>query len=171
MKKLLLLAILFAHSASATDGSLFDCRQIEGTEERVSCYDRIVDSQLPVRQSKKEVVENTRVDGSTGEDAPPSVPDALSLFGKQDAEAKRMVQKSLAIKEIDQIKATVSSVKRSAYKKLTVTLDNGQVWQQLDNEPLPLSTGDLITVRLAKLGSYLLKKQSGSGSIRVKRLN
>ncbi|MCZ6503043.1 MAG: hypothetical protein O6945_11070, partial [Gammaproteobacteria bacterium] len=59
----------------------------------------------------------------------------------------------------------------SVYKKLTVTLDNGQIWRQLDNNPLPLKSGETVVVRAALLGSFLMEKQSGGVSIRVKRLN
>ena len=65
----------------------------------------------------------------------------------------------------------MTDVQKSAYKKLTVTLDNGQVWRQLDNRPMHLKTGEAVVVREASLGSFLLEKQSGSRSIRVKRAN
>ena len=60
---------------------------------------------------------------------------------------------------------------KSAYKKLIVTLDNGHIWRQLDNRPMPLKSGETVIVREASLGSFLMEKQSGSSSIRVKRVN
>ena len=100
-----------------------------------------------------------------------AVPDAQSLFGKTDADANRIVETSLAIKQIDQIEAKVTDVQKSAYKKLTVTLDNGQIWRQLDDQPLPLKSGETVVVRAASFGSFLMEKKSGSSSIRVKRVN
>ncbi len=93
------------------------------------------------------------------------------MFGKNGNESKRIIEKTLAIKEIKQIEAKVIEVQKSVYKKLTVTLDNGQVWRQLDNKPLPLKSGETVVVRAAYLGSFLMEKQSGGVSIRVKRLN
>ena len=67
------------------------------------------------------------------------------------------------------VEARITRVKRSADKKIVVTLDNGQIWRQIDNEPIVLRNGDEIIVRPARLGSYLMEKRSGSGRIRVKQ--
>ncbi len=141
----------------ATEQGLIECRQIEELAERVACYDRHVDSQSAIESARKA-------------EASPA-PDAQSLFGKNDAVAKRIVETSLAIDQIVQIEATVTDVQKSAYKKLTVTLDNGQVWRQLDSQPMRLKNGETVIVREASLGSFLLEKQSGGRSIRVKRAN
>ena len=150
MKNLLLPLLLFTHSALA-DPALIQCRQIEEAEDRAACYDKVVDSRYPAESNM--------------------VPDAQSLFGTADAEAKRIVETTLAIEQIDQIRATVADVGESPGKKLLVALDNGQVWRQLDNKTLRLRNGEAVIVRKASLGSYLLEKESGSRSIRVKRVN
>lgn len=152
MKKLLLpLLLLFAPPAPAAEEALTECRQIEEIQERVACYDEFVDSNYPMESN--------------------AVPDAQSLFGTTDAEAKRIVETSLAIEQLDQIEAIVTDVRRSANRKLTVTLDNGQVWRQLDSQPMHLKSGETVIVRKASLGSFLMEKQSGSRSVRVKRAN
>lgn len=43
--------------------------------------------------------------------------------------------------------------------------------RQIDNQRIPLRNEDKIIIREAALGSYLMEKLSGSGSIRVKRLD
>ena len=150
MKNPLIALLLFAPSALAANEALTQCRQIEEVEERVACYDEIVDA-----LSAK----------------PAAVPDAQSLFGTDDAEAKRIVEETLEIEQIEQIEATVADVRMSATRKMTVALDNGQVWRQLDSKPLSLESGDGVIIRKASLGSFLLEKKSGSRSIRVKRAN
>jgi hypothetical protein len=148
MKFLLSALLLFAPSALAANEALTQCRAIEELEERVACYDEIVDSLYA---------------------KPTVVPDAHSLFGTNDAEAKRIVEETLEIEQIDQIESTVADVRISSTSKLTVALDNGQVWRQLDSKPLRLESGDGVIIRKASLGSFLLEKKSGSRSIRVKR--
>jgi len=158
MKKLLLpLLLLFAQPALPADDALAQCRQITDIAERVACYDKIVDSRYPVEPP--ELIKAK------------SVPDAQSLFGTNDADAKRIVETSLAIEQITQIEAVVTDVRKSATRKLTVTLDNGQIWRQLDSQTLLLKKGEAVIVRKASLGSYLMEKQSGGRSIRVKRAN
>ena len=167
MKKLLLpLLFLFVQSALADDAALTKCRQIEAIAERVSCYDDFVDTHLPMESSS-----------SVATSTPPEVaessvfPDAQSLFGTSDTEAKRIVQTTLAIEQIDQVEAIVADVRKSASRKLSVTLDNGQIWRQLDSKPMRLKSGETVIVRKASLGSFLMEKESGSRSIRVKRAN
>ena len=176
MKKLLLpLLFLFAQPALAAEEALTQCRQIEAIEERVACYDKIVDSQYPM-DSGDSVETSTPPELVAAETVPDepateTVPDAQSLFGTSDAEAKRIVETTLAIEQIDQIEAVVTGVRRSVSKKLTVALDNGQIWRQLDNQPLHLKSGEAVIIRKASLGSFLMEKKSGSRSIRVKRAN
>ena len=150
MKKLLSALLLLAPSVLAANEALTECRQIEEIEERVACYDEVVDSLYA---------------------KPDAVPDAESLFGTNDAEAKRIVEETLEIEQINQIEANVADVRMSSTGKLTVALDNGQVWRQLDSKPLRLESGDGVIIRKASLGSFLLEKKSGSRSIRVKRAN
>jgi hypothetical protein len=178
MKKLLLSLLFLAQPALTADEALTKCRQIEEITERVVCYDKIVDSHFSMDSSDR--VETNPPPETTllpETSSPPeinksnAVPDAQSLFGKHDAEAKRIVETSVAIKQIDQIEAKVTDVRKSAYKKLTVTLDNGQIWRQLDNQRMPLKSGETVIIRAASLGSFLMEKQSGSSSIRVKRVN
>ena len=148
-RRLLPLLLLLAPPAFAAEEALTECRQIEGIEERVTCYDKVVDS-LP---------------------APAAVPDAQSLFGRDDAEAKRIVETTLAIEQIDHVEAVVTEVQHSATRKLLVTLDNGQVWRQLDNQTMRLKSGESVVIRKASLNSFLMGKKSGGRSIRVKRAN
>lgn len=150
----LLIILFLASSALADEDALLQCRQVESIEERVACYDRYVDSTHP-----KDAVTAVRI------------PDAQSLFGEHDSEAKQIVAEALSIEQIDQVLAEVANVSRSASRKLVVTLENGQVWQQVDSQALHLKEGDAVVIRKASLGSYRLEKESGSRRIRVRRLN
>ena len=160
------LPVLFALPVLAADDALSECRQIEDIEERVTCYDGVVDSRYFDESSERDATDSP---SSTTESR--AVPDAQSLFGTDDAEARQIVESTLAIEQIQQIKATISNVRESASEKLIVTLDNGQVWRQLDSKTLHLKSGDAVVVRKASLSSFLLEKESGSRSIRVKRVN
>ena len=172
--KLLLLALLFlAPSAFAAEQALTECRQIEDIEERVACYDNVVDSQssIDADEMNSDDMDSGNVETVPAAETtePRAIPDAQSLFGTNDAEAKRIVEASLDIEQIDQIVAAVTDVRQSATRKLTVTLDNGQVWRQLDSRPMRLSAGEAVIIRKASLGSFLMEKQSGGRSIRVRR--
>ncbi len=140
----------------AEPGSLFFCRRIADSLERLDCYDSIID---------------TNASPLVKHPATKPVPETEALFGKSQAESKRIIEESLDVKTPDKIMARINAIKKSTTRQMTMTLSNGQVWRQIDHSPLPLRTGDEIIIRAARLGSYLLQKQSGSGSIRVKRMN
>ena len=159
MNRLLQSLLFLAQPALTAEEAMTGCRQIEDIVERVACYDKIVDSHYPMDTS------------DSVETSAPTVPSAQSLFGTNDAEAKRIVETSLAIEQLTQIEAMVTDVRKSASKKLTVTLDNGQVWRQLDSHPMRIKSGETVIVRKASFGSFLMEKQSGSRSMRVKRAN
>jgi hypothetical protein len=171
MKKLLFSLVFLAQPALTAEQALTKCRQIEEIAERVVCYDNIVDSYFPKDSSEGTQTTKPPESKPAGSAETGAVPDAQSLFGETDAEAKRIVETSMAIEQISQIEATIADVRKSATKKLIVTLDNEQIWRQLDNQTLHLKSGEEVVIRKASLGSFLLEKKSGSRSIRVKRAN
>jgi len=118
-----LILLVFSAPALADTGELMECRQIDGAEERLACFDAYVDKNfLTVEQIKEESV-------------------------------------------------AVAAVTKNSTNKLIITLDNGQVWRQLDTTTPRLKAGDTVVIRPKSLGSFMLSKGSGSRSIRVKRLH
>ena len=55
--------------------------------------------------------------------------------------------------------------------KVVITLDNGQVWSQVDRSSLRLSTHDKVSIRRASLGSFMLYKAGRKTPMRVKRVS
>ncbi|MDJ0710632.1 MAG: hypothetical protein QNJ14_09590 [Woeseiaceae bacterium] len=149
-----------------TDKELADCRRIESTEERVTCYDAIVDADAAPYSTN---------DGKAGSRPDISATDtslsAKSLFGTNDSDARRIVEKSLAIEQLEHIKATVADVQESPGQKPILALENGQIWRQIDSKTLHLKSGDAVVIRKASLSSFLLEKASGSRRIRVRRID
>lgn len=166
MKNGLLAVLCFAQSTWAADDALTACRKIEDIARRAACYDSFVDARFPPVSSNREKALAPAENTESG-----TVPDAQSLFGTNDAEAKRIVEMSLAIEPVDNIEAKITDVQELATRKLLISLQNGQVWRQLDNQRLPLKTGETVIIRKASLGSFLMEKSTGSRSVRVKRIN
>lgn len=71
---------------------------------------------------------------------------------------------------LQEISAKVQGITSTTHKKLGIRLANLQVWQQLDALRMNLHAGDQVSIRRARLNSYLLSKSSGGRSIRVKRV-
>jgi hypothetical protein len=61
--------------------------------------------------------------------------------------------------DVDEIKGTVTQVVFSPYNRFTVTLDNGQVWRQIDADTAKArfhKNGDAVTISRGAIGSYNL---------------
>lgn len=158
---------------------LIDCRALTSAVSRLDCYDQLVDASAA--SSAQEAQTETAQANQPVTVAPAASPPVAALpapemspdelFGKDAVEVRETVQKATGTSEIDQITSLVSSVRSSAAGKAVITLDNGQVWTQIDNTKLRLSNFDQVTIRRASMGSFMLRKVDSKTSIRVKRIS
>jgi hypothetical protein len=91
------------------------------------------------------------------------------LFGKTGDEVGRTVEEATGSERIDSLSATVTKLQQYSYGKVLITLDNGQLWKQIDTSNLRLRAGDAVVIERAALGSFMLKKQGSKRSMRVSR--
>jgi len=66
--------------------------------------------------------------------------------------------------------AVVSAVSTRGRGELVVTLDNGQVWRQIQPSEYPLKPGDRVEIDVAALGSYRLWTPSTRRATKVTRI-
>lgn len=132
----------WAVTASGTDDSLSACRDISEDAARLACYDTLARN-LP--------------------------PTPVELFGRDAIQSEDIVLRAAGIEQIDEIRARVTGVRLDPYGKLILTLDNGQVWSQIDSPALSLKSGDEVRIRRAAMGSYLLAEVDSKRSSRVRR--
>jgi hypothetical protein len=70
----------------------------------------------------------------------------------------------------DLVHSGIKDLARSPTGELVATLDNGQVWRQIDSTPsLGFRPGDQATVKRGAVGSFLLIVE-GQPRLRVRRL-
>ena len=135
-------------------------QQVADLEQQVAIL-----AQKEAREEKTEAdTENTTEPGSAS--VSPE-----ELFGKEETESRATIRKLFGLRDVDQIEATLAEVKRTPYGKLVMVLDNGQIWAQIDTNRLRVKPGDGVRIKAARLGSFLLEKQTGSLLIRVKRVD
>ena len=167
-KLILILFLCLPEMLYADTRDLTSCRVIKDSLNRVACYDAYVDSRI--RKASGEDMPSS-MDSVRSDETQQDIVEVENLFGKSSVESKQFLEEKFSIKKIDQIVSKVDKVRRLAHKKVQVYLENGQVWRQLDNEPIRIRKGDEVVVRTAALGSFLLGKKSGGSKIRVKRTN
>jgi hypothetical protein len=144
---------------------------------RVACYDREVRA-LTQQQVPNTAVDSVPVEPSTAivkpSDAgrpsatPPKASDSSPLdeFGR-DSSLKGAGER--ATSKLRRIDATVESISKQDEGRLTLRLDNGQVWAQSEEgADLKLKAGDKVTITRGLLGSYWLSNGSRL-AIKVRR--
>jgi hypothetical protein len=131
---------------------LDNCRTIADDRERLACYDTVA--------------------GNTPKaTAPTATINAESLFGRDAAQTSAVLQQQTGITPPQILDAEISSVETRTDGKLRLSLHNDQRWEQVDGRPLDLVPGDQVRIRKAAFGSYLLYRQAGGRSIRVRRVD
>jgi len=176
--KILLLAAfgLAAMPAIAQDipTAVVRCAAIKDESARLACYDGIAAGlkQAAVTQTVAPptvaapaaavppppvVAASPSVVSAPPAAPPPPVAAKVAEFG---AEAMRKPEPdSAAPQDVDEIKAKVTEVVFSPHDRFTVTLDNGQVWRQIDADAVKArfhKAGDAVTIARGAIGSYNL---------------
>ena len=162
--------------------TITDCREIDSAVARLDCYDRAVDAQQSLAdESPAKAV--APVAAATSTAAPAASETATvaaeataemspeALFGKNVVEVQKTVQEATGTEEIDRLESLVSKIRFTASGKAIITLDNGQIWTQVDSSRLRLSGYDRVVIRKASLGSFMLTKVGSKTAMRVKRIS
>ena len=135
------------------------CKLIENAELRLVCFDEKV-SALDAAQKNNEIIltdkaaVNEAQRGLFGFEIP-----KLKIFGSGGD-------------DVEEINAVVKSVTANRARQITVTLEDGARWLQVDTKILNREprAGSKANIRKAAMGSYLVKFDGGP-AIRMRRIN
>ena len=159
-----LIFVIATAGAGELQQDLEQCRAIRRIDARVACYDAIVDS----LSSPQAADESAAVDAKP--DPLPPEPFAEEDFGKSAETLRRERMAEAGIEAIDELSATISSIRSVGRYRVEVTLDNGQRWRQVSDSGLKLRVGDAVTIKPAALGSFRLSPNDTRRSIKVRRI-
>ena len=83
-------------------------------------------------------------------------------FGLRGELKQEKVQKVPELQELEQLQAQVTSVSSKPHGELVVTLENGQVWTEIQpNSGARVKAGERVTIKPGVLGSFLLVAANG----------
>lgn len=138
-----------------------DCRRIAESAQRLACFDAAA-ARLDEAASSGAVVvvDREQVQQARREIFGFSVP-SFDLFGGGEGRA--------APPPIENVEAVIEAYTRGGDGRLVLTLENGQVWRQIDGETASARRGATVRIRRAALGSYLANID-GQIAIRVRRV-
>ena len=156
LKKIgILITILFVCSTSSyadTLGNKFEkCVEIQDDLSRLGCFDKL---SLTSKNTTEKIEAPTQYQKE-------------SRFGGDKIEKKKRQDSG---HNLEKVTYTVTKIKKSITKKLTIYFDNGQVWKQSDNRTLRLKAEDKAELSSGALGSFFLKKANTNKTIRVTRI-
>jgi hypothetical protein len=169
--RLALLVPLSVATPAAAEETLLGCRRIGAADERLACYDRVVDA---VREELAPEAPPAEPQASSASAPRAEVPEDRTLserlFGRSDSEDARALRKTYGLQTAQEISANVSEATRGADRRLLITLDNGQVWRQSETLSFSLHAGDLVDIEAGVAGAYYLRRNGKGRTIRVKRI-
>lgn len=150
------------------------CSSIPSVIERLQCYDNAAVSAkmalaLPPSAQQQASIQTQEDEGGG----------VLSWFGLSDSKPTKKPEdfgrpppRADEPKEVTQISARVSKFSRTGLGRAIFTLDNGQVWTQIEGDSFEVRDahdGDEVTVEKAFFGSYSLVFKERKGLIKVRR--
>ncbi len=157
-----------AAPARPTEG-VYQCAAIADDTARLACYDKAVaDLQTAESAGKVRTVDVATIEKLERESFGFSLPSLSQVFGRSEDAEKPLTQ------EVDEVTLPIASISvNRVTRKAQITLENGQVWEQIDSEEISRSKirkAKEATIRKAALGSFLMTIGGGTG-IRVRRVN
>ena len=193
---LLILVSPFSIAVTAID-ELSICAKKEDSLQRLVCYDKLAEisknkssqqktqQQHPVQvtttelldplslveqtpQSKRVLIKPEQpsispvMNPKTGVESANNISQQQATFGYENKQSIEDL--------IDQIKAKIIKVKKNRFGSQTITLDNGQVWQQTSSRRLKLKIGQTVIIERGALGSFFIGKENINKRIRAKRV-
>jgi len=176
-KKALLFTLVLvgtATSALAQDplpAQLTKCLDIAGVLQRLACYDRVAHGVAPAPGARTSGTASERpvlrATPPLAYAAPPvaTVPPATGLGSER-------LPRAASVRRPSEMVAGVASISYDPRGHFTVTLDNGQVWRQLEGDTSVLQNPGSSAVRISRgaLGSYDLNVEGRNATYRVLRL-
>jgi len=169
---LLTAAMACATVSNAEQHPLSACRGIADDATRLACYDSMADQANVLADQATATADQTSMPANAEPAAAapaPSAPSAEDFFGRDARQSEDIALRSAGTQPAEDIYARVAGTRVNANGKLTLELDNGQVWTQVDSSRLRIKDGEEVRIRRAVFNSFLLSRVQGGTAIRVRR--
>lgn len=156
------------------------CTQLKDSLQRLVCYDKaLADGSLPAAAPAPAAVQAQRPPRTAPQSPAPAAPAAVTAApavaaapALGDDSVKRSRKDGAVATEPANLDAKVTAARETRKDTYRVSLDNGQIWQQMDMSALfHVAVGDTVRIEKGALGGYRMALTGGhSGWVRVSRL-
>ena len=152
-----------ASQANTIESSLKTCANINASAERLACYDNLANAFKTTEvKASAQATEITKPAAAT--------PVVVSQEQKEAEFGDHHLKKDKKPNELERVQFTIAKISYSGKKKLKLTFENGQRWNQSDSETLRLKVGDKVELFKGAWSAVYLKKVGFNRKIRVKRV-
>jgi len=145
-------------SAQTIENSLAACAVVSDQQQRLECFDALA-RDVGASPGSRALGQSKTPSNSRENVAPPVTStdeSSMALFGLEHKDPNAVGPSELS--------AVVSGIRKSALGRMTLTLDNGQVWQQKDDKTLILHEGDAVLIERGFMNAFYL---SAGGNKRI----
>lgn len=192
MKRTISLSVLLAalmasaHAQEAEDAAIdkaIACRDISEPLDRLACLDAAAETLAVTRIIREEATaekardekENfglAKKDEDGDDEQMAQITETPDEFGAERLPEQRKKRDERRLKSIE---SKITEIRINQFGKVTLTLENGQVWRQLssDNKSVHFSKKDRLytaKVKRSMMGNYMLTVNELKRTIRVKRI-
>ncbi|GGW79254.1 hypothetical protein [Alteromonas halophila] len=159
-------------AAETIENALAKCSEQKNSLQRLVCYDRVV----------KDLNQYSGLDGSVTRHQPvpkarPENPLPLANDSNSQRQQQRKPETRFGLEhtednttESDTMSAMIAEAEKSLRGQYVITLDNGTVWRQTDQEYFSLKAGQSVTIERGILGAFYLSRSGANKQIKVKRV-
>lgn len=163
-----------AVNAETIESALSKCSAQKNSLQRLVCYDRVVKDINQYSGLEDSLTRRSTMPKATGTPVQPS-PGAATPKREQQEQAQQGTRFGMEHlednnTEADTMTAVISSVSTTLRDQYVVTLENGTVWQQTDNQRLTLKPGQKVTIDRGVFSAFYLSHPDVSKRIKVKRI-
>ena len=164
------LPLMWAANASAQN--IDKCVTLSDASARLACFDAAHKTPSAIRfpQESKPHITASQSAVKTPQAVAPAVTPKPALSAEQQFGKSVVADKSLK-----SITSNIKSAQASRSGKILVTLENGQVWQQLSSDnfkitPTRLRRQTSVVIKRAALGSFSMKIEPWGRSMKARRI-
>ncbi len=149
---------------------IYQCAEKADDKERLACFDQAVAALKSAESTGKvRTVDMAAVEKIERESFGFSMPSLTEIFRRDAPES------TAAAPEVEKVVLAIKSISvNKVTRRATITLENGQIWEQIDSEELSRSKvrkGKQAVIRKAMMGSFMMTIDDSGTAIRVRRVN
>jgi hypothetical protein len=162
---LALLLPLSATPSAAAEETFLGCRAIEDAEQRLACYDRVVD-RLRAPAPPEAPAQEPRAAASEA----PAATASEQGFGRTMSQRAKAIVESFGSEAPEELASRVTTAQLTGAGLYVISLENGQVWRQEEAVSFRIRSGDTAEIKAGALGAFYLRRNGKGRAVRVTRV-